>query len=57
MGYKDRSWCRYTQCKYFDPNKCDRVLSERDIKIIEDRNFMVSYYGDKPTCFKESGYK
>ncbi len=53
MTYKDKTWCvEYSKdCKH--TSTCHRVLTEKDRKAIEEGQWCVGVFTEKPNCWEE----
>lgn len=52
MTYKDKTWCTYDNCTKHFPSKCDKVLTDYDLKNIREGDFLLSVFGERPECFE-----
>ncbi len=52
MTYKDKTFCTFVQCALHYPSKCDRVLTDHDLKVLRESDVLVSMFAEKPECFK-----
>ena len=52
LTYRDRTFCSMgILCKKYQHNGCSKVLTDEDVRIIEEENVPVAFYGDTPECF------
>lgn len=53
ITYKDKTFCLFSDCYKFFPSKCERVLTDYDLRNLRDGNYMLSSFAEKPECFEE----
>ena len=53
MTYKDKTWCMYDKCINHYPSKCEKVLTDYNLKELKEGKYLISTYASKPDCFKQ----
>lgn len=53
ISYRDMTFCTFDKCIKHYPSMCRRVLTDHDLKVLREGDYLVSVFAEKPECFEE----